>query len=91
MEICRTVSEVSIIMNIVRFCNTFSYFLLFRRGLFEQVNGLSMGAPLSPLLANCLVETVETIALDTYFLKHKLSGEDTWVTQFQYGIMGRRN
>ena len=33
-----------------------------------------MGAPLSPLLANCFVQNIETIALNSYFLKHKFWG-----------------
>ena len=47
-----TVLEVGVIMNLVRLCNLFSYFYQFRRGFFEQVNGLPMRAPLSPILAN---------------------------------------
>ena len=39
-----------------------------------------MGAPLSPLLANCFVENTETIALDSNFFKHKFWGRymDLW-------------
>ena len=70
-----TVLEVGVIMNLVRLSNMFSYFFQFRMDFFEQVNGLLMGAPLSPLLANCFVENIETLALDSYFLKHKFRGK----------------
>ena len=70
-----TVLEFGVIMNLFRLCNTFSYFFFqFRGGFSEEVNGLPMGAPLSPLLANCFVENIETIALDSYLLKHKFWG-----------------
>ena len=46
-----------------------------------------MGAPLSPLLANCFVENIETIALDSYFLKHKFWGRymDDIISVWNYG------
>ena len=83
-----TVLEVDVIMNLVRLCNMFSYFFQFRGSFFEQVNGLSMGAPLSPLLANCFVENIETIALDSYFLKHKFWGRymDDIISVWNYGV-----
>ena len=43
---------------------------LFRRNI-KKSKWFIHGVPLSPLLANCFVEDVETIALDSYFLKHK--------------------
>ena len=73
-----TVLEVGVIMNLVRLGNMFSYFFN-SEGFFKQVNGLPMGAPLSPLLANCFVENIETIALDSYFIKHNYGG-NIWVT-----------
>ena len=59
-----------------------------RRGFFEQVNGLPIGAPLSPLLANCFVDNIETIALDSYFLKHKFWGKymDEIISVGNYGV-----
>ena len=53
----------------------------------EEVNGLPMGAPLSPLLANCFVENIETIALDSYLLKHKFWGRymDEIISVWNYG------
>ena len=64
------------------------FFFQFRGGFFEQVNGLPMGAPLSPLLANCFVENIETIALDSYFLKHKFWGRymDDIISVWNYGV-----
>ena len=35
--------QVGIIMNLVRLCNTSSYFFQFRGFFFERVNGLPMG------------------------------------------------
>ena len=66
----KTDLEVSVIIYLVRLCNKFSYVFQFRKEFFEQVKGLPMGAPLSPLLANIFVENIETIALDSYFFKH---------------------
>ena len=82
------VLEVGVIMNLVRLCNMFSYFFQFRGGFLEQVNGLPMGAPLSPLLANCFVENIETIALDSYFFKHKFWGRymDDIISVWNYGV-----
>ena len=47
-----------------------------------------MGAPLSPLLANCFVEDIETIELDSYFLKHKFGGRymDDIISVWNYGV-----
>ena len=47
-----------------------------------------MGAPLSPLLANCFVENIEAIALDSYFLKHKFWGRymDDISSVWNYGV-----
>ena len=47
-----------------------------------------MGATLSPLLANCFVENTETIALDSYFLKHKFWGRymDDIISVWNYGV-----
>ena len=50
-----TVLEAGVIINLVRLCNMFSYFFSIQRGFFEQVNGLPMGASLSPLLVNCFL------------------------------------
>ena len=75
--------EVGVIMILVRLCNMFSYFFQFRGVFFEQVNGLPMGAPLSPLLAKCFVENIETC-----FLKHKFWGRyinDT-ISVWNYGV-----
>ena len=69
----KTNLQVSVIMNLVRLCNKFSYVFQFRREFFKQVNGLPMGARLSPLLAYIFKENAETIALDSYFLK-----DDFW-------------
>ena len=86
--IVETVLEVGVIVNLVRLCNMFSYFFEFRGVFFEQVNGLPMGAPLSPLLANCFVKNIETIALDSYFLKHKFWGRcmDDIISIWNYGV-----
>ena len=70
----KTFLEVGVIMNLVRLCNTFFNFFQFTGDFFEQVNGLPVGAPLSPLLANCFIENIETIALDSYILKHTFLG-----------------
>jgi retron-type reverse transcriptase len=49
----------------------FSYFFFqFRKEFFGQSNGLPIGAPLSPLLANIFVENIETTAIDSYFFIH---------------------
>ena len=47
-----------------------------------------MGAPLSPLLSNCFVENIETIALDSYFLKHKFWGRymDDIISVWNYEV-----
>lgn len=83
----KTDLEVSVIMYLVRLCNKFSYFFQFRGEYFEQINGLPMGAPLSPLLANIFVENIETIALDSYFLKHIFWGRymDDIISVWDYG------
>jgi hypothetical protein len=64
--------EVNVIMELVRLCNMFSFFSIQKK--IEQVSGLPKGAPLSQLLTKVFVENVETVALESYFLKHKFWG-----------------
>ena len=70
--------EVGVITNLVRLCNTLSYFFQFRGGFFEQVNGF---------LANYFVENIQTIALDSCFFKHKFWGRyiDDIISVRNYG------
>ena len=40
--------------------------------MYEQTNGVAMGSPLSPIVANIFMESFETLALNSYTLKPKV-------------------
>ena len=51
-----------------RHCLTSSYFS-YQERIYEQKEGVAMGSPLSPVVANFFMESFETTALDTAVLK----------------------
>ena len=63
--------EIETILNLVKITRRYTNYFKFRDNFYHQITGLAMGGPLSPLLANIYVEYVETLAIDTYFLKPK--------------------
>ena len=54
--------------------NRYANYFKFRNNFYHQIRELAMGGPLSPLLANIYVEYVETLAIETHFLKPKFWG-----------------
>ena len=48
-----------------------STFFTFQGEIFEQTSGVTMGSPLSPIVANLFMEKFERKALDSYALKPK--------------------
>ena len=60
-EICR----------LTELCLRSTYFK-FKNDYFEQVDGVVMGSPLSPIIANLYMENFEQCALETYSLKPKV-------------------
>ena len=53
---------------LVRVCLK-STFFTFRECFYEQVEGVAMGSPLSPIVANLFMEKFEKLAIDSYPLK----------------------
>ena len=58
----RTVLSVQSIMEILRFCLYNTYFS-FQNKFYEQVEGVAMGSPISPIVANLYMEYFEGRAL----------------------------
>ena len=58
------------ITELFRHCLTSSYFS-FHNKIYEQQEGVAMGSPLSPVVANLFMENFEATALDTATLKPK--------------------
>ena len=51
------------IANLVRICLKLTYFT-FRGEIYEQINGVAMGSPLSPIVANIYMEHFENKAIE---------------------------
>ena len=64
--------EIDTIMTLVRLCNKFSLYFMFREKIFLQVKGLPMGTVLSLFLANFYMDFTEPSALNSFPLKHSL-------------------
>ena len=48
-----------------------STFFTFQKVFYEQVEGVAMGSPLSPIVANLYMENFEKVAIDSFPLKPK--------------------
>ena len=59
------------ITNLVQHCLTTSYFQ-WHNCFYEQIEGVAMGSPLSPAIANLFMEKFEQVALDTATHKPKV-------------------
>jgi hypothetical protein len=57
--------------NLVKVCLKSTYFS-FRNCFYEQIEGVAMGSPLSPVVANLYMENFEKQAIDSYPLKPKM-------------------
>ena len=74
----RTVIGVDDIILLLEFCLKNTYFS-FQGQFFEQVEGVAMGSPVSPIVANLYMEYLEQKALST--APHPLgSGAGLWMT-----------
>ena len=74
----RTVIGVNDIILLLEFCLKNTYFS-FQGQFFEQVEGVAMGSPVSPIVANLYMEYLEQKALST--ASHPLgSGAGLWMT-----------
>ena len=60
----RTAMTVNQISCLLEFCLNTTYFI-FQGKMYEQVQGTTMGSPLSPIVANLFMEDLETKALAT--------------------------
>ena len=74
IEASLTWLDCDVLMTLVKLCNKYLMYFQFRNSFYQQINGLSMGAPLSGLLANIYVERIENWALNSYLLKHMFWG-----------------
>ena len=61
----RTSMSISQIISLLEFCLTHTYFL-FQGKYYEQVQGVAMGSPISPLIANIFMEEFEVKALQSF-------------------------
>ena len=78
----RTTLSPETICQLMKLCLTSTYFQ-FRNCYYEQIEGAAMGSPLSPVVANLFMETLEEKALSTTTLKPKIwlrYVDDTFVT-----------
>ena len=74
----RTVIGIDDIILLLEFCLKNTYFS-FQGQFFEQVEGVAMGSPVSPFVANLYMEYLEQKALST--APHPLgSGAGVWMT-----------
>ena len=69
----RTTLSPETICQLMRLCLTSTYFQ-FKDSYYEQIEGAAMGSPLSPVVANLFMETLEERALATATLQPK-----TWL------------
>ena len=60
----RTTMSIKHIIRLLEFCLRSTYFV-FQGQYYEQVEGATMGSPLSPIVANIFMENFETKALET--------------------------
>ena len=60
----RTQMSIPQIVTLLEFCLKNTYFL-FQDKYYEQVNGVAMGSPISPLIANLFMEEFEVKALQS--------------------------
>ena len=67
----RTNIPVHDICHLTEICLTSTYFQ-FQDAFYEQVDGAAMGSPLSPIVANIYMESMETRALEAFHAKPKL-------------------
>jgi hypothetical protein len=55
-------------MKLVSLVNKYSFYYGFRGEFYQQVFGLAMGAPLSPILANLFLDSIEMSAIQCFRL-----------------------
>ena len=60
-----------VICNLIKICLTTTYFM-FEDEFYEQVEGVAMGSPLSPVVANIYMEKFEEYALRSADLKPRM-------------------
>ena len=60
----RTTMSTKHIMDLLNFCLGSTYFT-YRGKFYEQVEGAAMGSPISPIVANCYMESFEMRALQS--------------------------
>ena len=81
----RTVLSVQNIIELLEFCLHNTYFS-FQNKFYEEVEGVAMGSPVSPIVANLYMESFERKALTSAAYLPRVwyrSVDDTWVIQKQ--------
>ena len=73
------------IASLVELC-LHSTFFSFQGVVYEQVDGVAMGSPLSPVIANLYMEHFDDIALQSFPLRPN-GGNDMWTTPISVGPM----
>ncbi len=61
----RTIFSPNDLCDLVELCVKFTYFC-YQDQFYEQIEGVSMGSPLSPILANIFMENLEDNAISTF-------------------------
>ena len=61
----RTAIPIETICNLVELCLKSTYFQ-FENNFYKQIEGASMGSPLSPVIANLYMEYFESLALESW-------------------------
>ena len=71
-EVVDTIKQVtnSETLKLVEVCLRYTYFT-FQKEFYEQVEGVAMGPPLSPIVANLYMEKFERQAIESFPLKPK--------------------
>ena len=67
-----------------------STYICVDRQFYEQTDGVAMGSPLSPVIANFYMEDFETKAIDKATLTMP-AGTDMWMTHSSSGHMEKKN
>ena len=74
-------------VNLADVCLRSTYFS-YRADIYEQINGVAMGSPLSPVVANIFMEHFEDKP-STPLQKNRNNGDVMWMTPTSFGPMGR--